>query len=278
LATSIYAQQVGLKSISMLTPQPNAHYVRRNLLVGYHYGAELHLCPNIPVSLGAKFQLLRHRLKYGHFPQVIPFGGTSPLGTIGFVSAALELKEQIMKGEIPEPDRIYVASGSLGTATGLMIGLRLAGLKGRLISVRVTDEKLVNVSRMVRLARKVNSLLCSFDPSFPEMEFSGEHIDIRHDFFGKQYALFTNEGMEAVRRMDKTEGIKLDGTYTGKALAALVDDVKKQDLRDKVLLFWDTYNSRDFSNAITTIDYHQLPRCFHHYFEEDVQPLDRDAK
>jgi len=150
LATAIYAQQLGLRSISMLIPQPNAQYVRRNLLMSHHCGAEFHLHRNRSfVVLGTMYQLLRHRLKYRRFPQAIPFGGSSPLGVIGFVNAAFELKEQILKGEIPEPDRIYVASGSLGTATGLMLGLRAADLKSRLISVRVTDEKLVNVNRML---------------------------------------------------------------------------------------------------------------------------------
>jgi len=276
LATAIYAQQLGLRSISMLMPQPNAHYVRRNLLMSHHYGAELHLHRNRPfVVLGTMYQLLRHRLKYGRFPQVIPLGGSSPLGVIGFVNAAFELKEQILKREIPEPDRIYVASGSLGTAAGLMLGLRTANLKSRLISVRVTDEKLVNVNSMLKLVHKANSLLCSLDPSFPEIGFSRENTDIRHDFFGQQYALFTEAGMEAVNRIEKTEGIKLDGTYTGKAFAALIDDVKRQDLADKVLLFWNTYNSRDFSDGIATADYHQLPLCLYRYFEEEVQPLDR---
>ncbi|MBW1897036.1 MAG: hypothetical protein JRI47_08245 [Deltaproteobacteria bacterium] len=77
--------------------------------------------------------------------------------------------------------------------------------------------------------------------------------------------------------MEKEEGIKLEGTYTGKALAALIRDVDKADLKDKVVLFWDTYNTRDFSDAIVSVDYQRLPRCFHHYFEEAVQPLDRDS-
>ena len=42
LATAIYAQQVGLRSISMLMPQYNADYVRRNLLMSHYCGAELH--------------------------------------------------------------------------------------------------------------------------------------------------------------------------------------------------------------------------------------------
>ena len=79
LATAIYAQQVGLKSISMLMPQPNAQYVRRNLLMSHYCGAELHLCGaelesrrNMPlVFLATTCQVLRHRLRSGHSPQLI---------------------------------------------------------------------------------------------------------------------------------------------------------------------------------------------------------------
>jgi hypothetical protein len=81
--------------------------------------------------------------------------------------------------------------------------------------------------------------------------------------------------MEAVAQMKSKEGIKLDGTYTGKAFSALMDDAKKQNLRDKVVLFWNTYNSKNFSDVIATLDYRQLPKNFHRYFEQEVQPLDR---
>lgn len=99
---------------------------------------------------------------------------------------------------------------------------------------------------------------------------------VEHSFFGKQYALFTKEGVEAVACIDRYGGIKLEGTYTRKAFAALIDAGRKSSLRDKVLLFWNTYNSLDFSKAIATIDYHQLPRSFYRYFEEEVQPLERE--
>ncbi len=82
--------------------------------------------------------------------------------------------------------------------------------------------------------------------------------------------------MEAVSLMDESEGIKLEGTYTGKTLAALVNDARSGRVQDKTLLFWNTVNSRDFSSVIESIDYHSLPREFHCYFAEDVQPLDLD--
>ncbi|OYD16756.1 hypothetical protein CH333_02580 [candidate division WOR-3 bacterium JGI_Cruoil_03_44_89] len=276
LATAIYAQRVGLKSISMLKPQPNAHYVHRNLLMSYYCGAELHHYRNMQFrALGSIYQLLRHRLREGCFPLVIPSGGSSPLGVTGFVNAAFELKRQLLEEEIPEPDCIYVALGTMGTAVGLMLGLKAADLRSRVVSVRVVDEKIANAKKMVKLFHKTNAFLHSRDPSFSKFEFSGRDIDIRHGFFGRRYALFTEEGMEAVARMERSEGMKLEGTYTGKAFAALIDDAEKHHLEGKVVLFWNTYNSRDFTDVIKTVDYRRLPKCLHRYFEEEVQPLDR---
>ncbi|MDH5696867.1 MAG: pyridoxal-phosphate dependent enzyme, partial [Dehalococcoidia bacterium] len=284
LATAIYARQVGLKSISMLMPHPNARYVRQNLLMSHYCGAELHLCGaglesvmNMPLVYGAtSYQLLRHRLENGRLPYLISSGGSSPLGVIGFTNAGLELRRQVTSGQMPEPDYIYVASGTMGTAAGLTLGLRVAKLSSRVVSVRICSEKFVNTRAMTKLINKTNYLLHSLDASFPRFEFSETEVDIRHDYFGERYALFTEEGMAAVSLMRECEGIKLDGTYTGKALAALKHDAKSGSLRGKVVLFWNTLNSKDFSDAISDVDYRELPRRFHRYFEEEVQPLDRD--
>jgi len=284
LATAIYGRQVGLKSISLLIPQPNARYVRRNLLMNHYCGAELHSCgaglesvKNMPlVYLATLIQLVRCRLKNGRFPFLIPPGGSSPLGVAGFVNAAFELRKQIDNGEMPEPDYIYVACGTMGTSAGLALGLRAIKLNSRVISVRVTSEKFVNAKGMVNLINNTASFLHSQDASFPGFEFSPMEIGIRNNYSGRRYALFTNEGMEAVSLMNKCEGIKLDGTYTGKTLAALIDDAKSGSLRGKTVLFWNTLNSRDFSDAISSIDYHSLPRDFRRYFVAEVQPLDQD--
>jgi 1-aminocyclopropane-1-carboxylate deaminase/D-cysteine desulfhydrase-like pyridoxal-dependent ACC family enzyme len=284
LATAIYARQIGLKSISMLMPQPNATYVRRNLLMSQHCGAELHLCGtglesarNMPlVYTASTYQLLRHRLKKGRFPYFVPPGGSSPLGVVGYINAALELKGQIIGGEIPEPQYIYVACGTMGTAAGLTLGLRAAKLGGRVVSVAVSGGRYTNTRGLIELINKTNSLLCSLDASFPRLEFSETDVDIRHEYFGKRYALFTEEGMEAVSQMRECEGIKLDGTYTGKTLAALKHEAKSGALRGRAVLFWNTLNSRDFSDAISGLDYHELSHPFHRYFQEEVQPLDRE--
>jgi len=60
-------------------------------------------------------------------------------------------------------------------------------------------------------------------------------------------------------------------------MAGLIDHVRSHGKKDEVILFWNTYNARDFSDAVQGIDYHQLPPSFHQYFEEEVQPLDKPS-
>lgn len=82
-------------------------------------------------------------------------------------------------------------------------------------------------------------------------------------------------GAAAFRQLRETQGITLDGTYSGKAMAALLSDANKAGLRGKVVLFWDTCNARPLWDSVPLPGYHELPSCFHTYFENPVQPLDR---
>jgi len=276
LATAVYAQKLGLKSISVLLAQPNAQYVRRNLLLSYVCGTENHHFKNeMAAYIPTTIIFLWKKLKKGKFPYIIGPSGSTPLGTIGYVNAGFELKEQVASGLMPEPDKIYLPLGTMGTAVGLTIGLKAAGLKTRVVSVRVADVKYGNKEKFFKLFEKTLALILSMDSSFPRVEITDDEVDIRHDFFGGQYARFTEKGMAALNLVANSEGIRLDGTYTGKAMAALIDQVRGQGTKNEVILFWNTHNARDFSDAIKGIDYHQLPRHFHQYFEKDIQPLEK---
>jgi len=224
LATAVYAQKLGLKSISILLAQPNAQYVRRNLLFNYVCGAEIHhfkheMAAYIPTTI----IFLRKKMKQGKFPYIIGPGGSSPLGAIGYVNAGFELKEQVASGLMP-----------------VTIGLKAARLKTRVIPVRVADVKYANKEKFVKLFEKTVALILSLDSSFPRVEITADEVDIRHDFFGGQYARFTEQGMAAIDLAEKSEGIRLEGTYTGKAMAALIDHLRSHGTRNEVILFWNT--------------------------------------
>jgi 1-aminocyclopropane-1-carboxylate deaminase/D-cysteine desulfhydrase-like pyridoxal-dependent ACC family enzyme len=282
LATAIYSAKIGLKCISILMDQPNARYVRKNLLMSHHIGAELHFCKGEVYSPEFK-RMVDEQLNYHHritgsYPYVIPLGGSSTLGVLGYVNAAFELAKQISNSEIPKPDFIYVAAGTLGTAAGLILGCKLAGLAIQVVSVRVTPPIMVNKTEMLKKIKAAKELLASIDSSLPSCNFYLKDIDIRGNYYGGEYALFTKAGMQAIDLVKTKEGISLDGTYTGKTFAALIDDARKGKLRGKRALFWNTLNSVDFSKIIASSDYHNIPYDFHRYFVEGVQKLDIETK
>ncbi len=274
LATALYAEQQGLRCISVLTPQTNARYVARNLLVALTTNAELHhFDSEDDAARGARE--LREQRKRDDLPapMVIPGGGSSPLGTVGFVNAAFELAAQIEAGLLPEPDRIYVALGTMGTAAGLLLGLRASGLKSRLVPIRVVRESIANGPGMQRLYEETNRLLHETDHSFPLIPFGLDGI--RDDQYGQKYAVFTEAGVAARRRVESACGLALEGTYTSKAMAALLADADGGALDGQDVLFWNTYNGVDLAERIAGLDYRRLPAPFHTYFERPVQPLDR---
>lgn len=277
LATAFYAREIGLRSISMFLPQPNSWNLRRNLLLGYHCGAELHeYSSRRTLALGTIYQTARHTMFSGRKPTFIPPGGSAPPGIVGIINAAFELRDQIRAGVMAKPDVVYVAVGSMGTAVGLTIGFEAAELDIRVAPVRVIDATLANAERMQTLARETVTYLRSLDPNFPTCHRAQMEYTLREGFFGAHYALYTKEGMEAVRLLREAEGIQLDGTYSGKAFAALLGDARAGNLTEKTVLFWNTFNSRDPWRTMPDVDYHRLPHRFHRYFEEPVQPLDAE--
>jgi D-cysteine desulfhydrase len=277
LALALYADRLGLKCSSYLLPQANAHYVRRNLLASVHTHTRLYACNYVSIVGRMLYGLTRATLQNKKLPGFIQPGGSSPLGIVGYINAALELKEQIDAGLIPEPDRIYVPLGSMGTTIGLMLGLKIAGVRSRIIAVRVLEEIFSSPWLLRRRYRATSAFLHRLDPSFPKLECPREAPEINNDYLGDGYARFTTKDVEAAKLMREHCGIIMSGTYSAKAFAALVGDARKEILKDQTILFWNTYNSRELSAMTDGMDYHLLPQGFHRYFEGDVQPLDKDG-
>lgn len=275
-ATAVYAREVGLQAISMLLLQPNASYVRRNLLVGLAVGAELHEF-RTPTALAAAtaLRLARARVQTGHAAYVIPPGGSSPIGTLGYVNAALELDRQITAGELPEPERIYIPLGSSGSVAGLLIGLAALGHRTRVVAIRVAGARWASAASVQRLFDRTVRLLREKDPSFARLSFPAVQLEVRHDFFGSGYAKFSEEGARALRLAREHEGLSLDGSYTAKTLAALLADAAITPGSGPTL-FWNTYNSRDLSSLVAGTDPARLPARLRHYFETPLQPLDHE--
>lgn len=270
LATTIWGQKLGLNTILLLMEHPISSATRINMLAFHHYKAQM-----IKVSEDEWDQELRKQIELNHarHPYAIPLGGSNELGATGFVNAAFELKEQVEDGVIPEPDYIFVTAGSLSTFCGLWLGCKLANLNTQVvgISVYVYENPL---PKAFDLINRTNNYLLSTGTSLPELEINSAEIVIVNDYRGEEYAKFTLEGKRAVELAYSLEGIKLEGTYTGKTLAGLLGYIKKGSLNNRTVLFWDTYAEQDLSDITKEIDYHQLPIEFQKYFELPCQDLD----
>jgi 1-aminocyclopropane-1-carboxylate deaminase/D-cysteine desulfhydrase-like pyridoxal-dependent ACC family enzyme len=277
LATAIYAAAVGLEARLLLTPQSNSSFVGRNLRMGRWAGArQIHCATEAEALRKARILELGGR-GTARPPYRIPGGGSSPLGAVGFVNAGLELAEQVRAGLMPEPDDVYLALGTMGTAVGLALGFAAAGLRTRLVLVRVVRADIASPRRFRALYHGTARLLHRHDPRFPLAPVEESRIETRHEFFGPGYARFTEEGMAALEFARRAFGIRLEGTYTGKAFACLLADLESGRLAGRNVLFWNTYNSQPPPAAAMEIDYRELPPPFHRYFETPFQPLDPQA-
>ena len=256
VANAIFCEKLNLKPIAVMIDQPVTTYVRNNLLLDVYYKNKI-------------FYLKKKIPKNSDIYYMVP-GGSTPLGTLGFVNAAFELKNQVNNGEIPEPDYIFIPNGSSGTAAGLTLGVKIAGLKTHIHAVQVSMSSISNFKVIRRLSNKTKKLMVKYDKSIPEITF--EHLHFNKDFFGGQYGLPTREGLEAIKLMKEMEEFILEPTYTGKTFAALLGFVRanKMDIKDKTIMFWNTYNSRDFSDILKKVDYHDLPKELHRVFEEPL--------
>jgi len=274
LATAVYAKEMGFKkSILMLKDQPNSPIVRHNLLLDYYIGVELRFFINNKERGLAAEEIL----KSDNRAYLIPTGGSNEIGTIGFVNAAFELAEQIDQELIKEPDFIYIPIGSCATTAGLLLGIQVAGVKSKVIAVAVEPEEVEDefYLKTKELFEKSNKYLNSLDESFKIESFPEDKLIVNKKFSGIQYGLVTKEASDAMCLVNKIEGIKLEGTYSAKPIAAIMDDIANDVIKDGTVLFWNTFCGIDYSYLTKSVDYKKLPVEFHKYFEEDVQPLSK---
>lgn len=267
-ATAVHAAGAGLGSTSILLPQRNAAYLRKNLLVSRAVGAEIHEYPNqAALVAGTLGVLLRRLLGEGRLPSIVAPGGSSPLGTVGFVNAAFELAAQATAGELPMPEVIYAAGGSLGTVVGLALGFAALGASTRVVAVRVVDEQFVNPAKAGALFRRTAALLRKADASFPAVGDLDGRIEFRGEYFGGEYAIGTAEARRARDAARDLEGLALDLTYTAKALACALGDAERGTLQGKNVLFWNTCNSSDLTPLAALASPGELPLRLRRYFD-----------
>src|SRR5262245_53245562 len=145
---------------------------------------------------------------------VIPGGGSNPLGALGYVGCAEELLEQVAAAGI-RPSAVVCASGSGGTHAGLLAGLVPAG-GPRVLGISVRFDRATQGARIRRLA------LAALERLGGPAGLPDDAVEVDDGSVGGGYSIPTDEMVDAVRLVARTEAILLDPVYTGKAMAGLI--------------------------------------------------------
>ncbi len=170
----------------------------------------------------------------------IPLGGSSPLGILGHVNAALELDTQIQAGVLPMPEKVIVPLGSGGTTAGLLLGFAVAGLPIEVVGARVGPRAFVNRRRVLSLARRTSSLIRRLTGErLPGVDAS--RLRIVHDVYGGAYGRPLRGSEDAAAILRDAAQIQLDGTYSAKAWVAALAECRSTK---GPVLFWLTFDAR----------------------------------
>jgi D-cysteine desulfhydrase family pyridoxal phosphate-dependent enzyme len=141
-------------------------------------------------------------------------GGSSPIGALGYVAAALELADQLVAAGI-RPRELVVASSTGGTAAGLVVGLAAAGLELPVTAVAVYADAAHTAGSIERLVSGTGDLL-----GLDSAAAGPWRVD--DTALGDGYGIETAESHTAVLELARTEGVLLDPVYTAKAFASLL--------------------------------------------------------
>lgn len=240
LATILHGPRAGLRVGALLFPQPRSTYAAANFRVSLAHG---------------DVRLLRHwsTLPWGMWKAqrdgfVMPPGGATTRGTMGYVSAALELAMQVAAGELPAPRTIVLPVGSTCTSAGLLVGFHLAARRGigfdtppRLVAARATPWPVTSAGRIVSLAlRSARRLATRVGAPAPERSALAAALRVDGRYLGRGYGHATEAGYAATDRLQAIGDISLDTTYSAKAAAAFLDLARSG--ADGPILFWSTKN------------------------------------
>jgi D-cysteine desulfhydrase len=158
----------------------------------------------------------------GRHPYLVPRGGATPLGALGYVRASTELTAQLaVLGE--QPAGLWLATGSCGTQAGLQAGAALTGAPYRVRGVTVSRPVPECLDRVRALAAGAAALAVG-EGTVGEPEVLGGWI-------GPGYGVPSAEGQAAARLVAQAEGVFLDPAFGAKAMAALIAECRAERVR-----------------------------------------------
>lgn len=235
LAAALYGREHGLRTVLGLVDQPVDEHVREQHARLRASGAEIHRYRDQrQLRLAAPGLVLRATARDRRRPWYLPAGGSNDVGALAYVETGLEIGEQVREGLLPEPATVVTAVGSGGTAAGLALGLRLAGVRARVLGVVVNDAFRLDATVVAGLANRTVDLLRARGVSAPLPRVDPANVTMSTRWLGSTYGDPTPASIASVEAA-RGDGLHLEPVYTGKSLAAIRDLAGSGTLRQPTL-------------------------------------------
>lgn len=220
--TAAAARKAGLDPVLVLTGTPGEDRAAQgNILLDRLLGAELHFVvrdDRWDVDASVK-EVVSQLVRRGRKPYTIPLGGATPLGTASYVSAALELQQQLWQSGL-SARHVVLATGTGGTQAGLELGAHLLGREWTTVGISVSRQRDVARAKVRSLIDATADLIGVRGPDDPD-------VTVLDDYVGPGYGDISEAAADAIRLVARVEGIFLDPVYTGKAMAGMMDLIHK---------------------------------------------------
>lgn len=156
----------------------------------------------------------------GKKPYIVPGGGSNAIGSTGYVACAQEIMDQLFDLGI-NIDHMVCPSGSAGTHAGIV-----AGMTGINANIPITGVS-VNRSKEIQTDAVWNLAKATAERVGVHNEITRDLVQVTDEYVGPGYSLPSDEMVEAVQLLARTEGILLDPVYTGKVMAGLIGMIRE---------------------------------------------------
>jgi D-cysteine desulfhydrase len=225
-ATAIVAASLGLKCHLLLRGEPELP-ADGNLLLDQLVGANITYLPSRGYNGRLPGEIAKIQEQYAARDELafaIPIGASDEIGLWGYIVACEELKADFANHDLA-PDYIVSATGSGGTAGGLIIGNAAYELGAEVLSVNVCDDEAYFVN-------KISTDFSSWQDRYGQPEFAQSlPIQIIDGYVGPGYGMADQAIYDTIAELARTEGIILDPVYTGKAFHGLITELKSGRLK-----------------------------------------------
>jgi D-cysteine desulfhydrase family pyridoxal phosphate-dependent enzyme len=220
------ARKLGMKPVLVLQGK-EPEEVDGNLLLDKLLSAEIRYADTLSWDVTGKLASVADEFREkGYTPYIIPVGATTPLSLLGYAVAMEELVNQF--DEIGESlDYVVCACGTGGTQAGLILGKKLLDVGVEVLGVTVFADKVAASDHIAELVNGAAELL------EVDLAVSAGEVAVFDEYIKEGYGVLNEPVTEALKLTAETEGIFLDPVYTGKAMAALIDLIKKDCFKEE---------------------------------------------